>query len=508
MLSTQTEIFLENITNICSYFIDKTKNKCYDDSTNVGFENQNNHLVPIFNNHDFCFTHYKKEDMYYQEKQRNLTELLKLLATTPSGDKYMQFVLQLAEASITAETLQNLINGGKLVSNHSIETKPDSTQTSTIGEENGKLLDRKAKHIFKLTKKEIKNMPEPIRKVFIANNYIVNYRVTQNGYYEARIRRKGIYIEASARDFETMRKRFLERLNSYMESNSAQPAIPVQNATNTTPKQVLFTDYAEEWLSIKRQTTKPSTYKEYERSYNVDLQPNFRGRFLHDITRSELQKYLFAIVDEGKHRKAEKLALILNCIFDMAADDLGITSPMKKVVLPNYQTKKGTAFTMEEEMKLVEYCIKNKDVATTDALLVLLYFGLRKSELKSIEIIDEKWLQCETSKERLGQNVVLRKIPFTPMVKKILPFINFEKAKQANLNTVSTRLKRLFPNHHPHELRYTFITRCKECEVNPELVMIWSGHSEDKDVLSSRVNRGYTDFSEAFQLREAEKVNY
>ena len=266
--------------------------------------------------------------------------------------------------------------------------------------------------------------------------------------------------------------------------------------------------YAEEWLSIKKQTTKPSTYKEYERSYRVDLEPTFKGRYLHEITRSELQKYLFDIVDEGKHRKAEKLALMLNCIFDMAVDDYGISSPMKKVVLPNYQTKKGTAFTKEEEQQLVEYCLKNKEVATTDALLVLLYFGLRKSELKTIEVIDGKWLQCETSKERMGQNVVLRKIPFTPMVKRILPFIDFEKARDANLNTVSTRLKRLLPNHHPHELRYTFITRCKECGVNPEVVMLWAGHSEDKDVLSSRVNRGYTDFSEGFILQEAEKVNY
>ena len=106
MLSTQTKIFLENITNICSHFIDKTKNKCYDDSTNVGFENQNNHLVPIFNNHNFCFTHYKKEDMNRQEK---LTALLKHLAATPNSDEHIQFVLQLAEESITVETLKNLI---------------------------------------------------------------------------------------------------------------------------------------------------------------------------------------------------------------------------------------------------------------------------------------------------------------------------------------------------------------------------------------------------------------
>ena len=53
-----------------------------------------------------------KEEMSRQEK---LTALLKHLATTPNGDMYMQFVLELAKESVTVENLQNLING-KLVS--------------------------------------------------------------------------------------------------------------------------------------------------------------------------------------------------------------------------------------------------------------------------------------------------------------------------------------------------------------------------------------------------------
>ena len=57
-------------------------------------------------------------------------------------------------------------------------------------------------------------MPENIKRIFIANNLIVPYRITSNGYYEARIRRKGIYIEASGADFETMRARFVQRLNA------------------------------------------------------------------------------------------------------------------------------------------------------------------------------------------------------------------------------------------------------------------------------------------------------
>lgn len=359
---------------------------------------------------------------------------------------------------------------------------------------------------FKFTRQEIKAMPEHIRKIFIANNYIVNYRITSNGYFEARIRRKGMYIEASGRDFETMRTRFMQRLAAFYDRPAVQPQVEeiTPEIPTSTADTVLFGDYGHDWLKIKEQTTKPSTYKEYERSFRVDLEPAFGNRVLAEITRNELQNYLFGIVGENKHRKAEKLALMLNCIFDMAAEDFSIPSPMKKVVLPNYQTKKGQALTSDEEERLIKYCKSHREVEGTDALLVLLLFGLRKSELASLEIIDGKWLQCKTSKERLGQNVVLRKIPFTPQAKKYLPFIDFEKAKKANLNTISTRMKRLLPERHPHELRHTFISRCKECGVQSEVVSIWAGHSLSGTITSTV----YTHYSDEFQLKEAEKVIY
>ena len=156
-----------------------------------------------------------------------------------------------------------------------------------------------------------------------------------------------MYIEASGRDFETMRKRFMDKLSAFFKPKPVEPApVPIAQA-------VYFTDYAEDWLKIKEQTTKPSTFKEYQRSYKADLQPMFSDRKLGEITRAELQNYLFAIIGEGKHRKAEKLALMLNCIFDMAVEDFGIVSPMKKVVLPHYKSKKGEALTKDEEQRLM-----------------------------------------------------------------------------------------------------------------------------------------------------------
>ena len=44
--------------------------------------------------------------------------------------------------------------------------------------------------------------------------------------------------------------------------------------------------------------------------------------------------------------------------------------------------------------------------------------------------------------------------------------------------------------------------------VNSNLVMFWDGHSQDSDVKTSSVDRGYADYSQYYILTEAKKVNY
>ena len=271
---------------------------------------------------------------------------------------------------------------------------------------------------------------------------------------------------------------------------------------------MFFNDFASNWLALKEKTTKPLTFKEYKRLFEHDIAPAFAGKTLADIDREFIQTFLFRYVERGKLRTAEKLQLILRCIFDLAASDYKFDSPMAKIVLPKHQSKKGSAFTYAEEKQLVDYCIAHPQLTASGALLVLLYTGMRRSELQTLRILDENWLECDTSKEKMGNDVVPRRIPITPMMRKVLPYIDFEKAKQTNVNTIHTALKRLFPNHHTHELRYTFITRCKECGINHELVMLWDGHSFDKDVKTSIIDRGYTDYSEKYALAEAEKFDY
>lgn len=104
------------------------------------------------------------------------------------------------------------------------------------------------------------------------------------------------------------------------------------------------------------------------------------------FTRDELQQYLFdEYVDTNKMRTAHKIHLTLRCIFDLIEDDLGIPSPMKKVIVPRYTSKHGRAFTYDEERQLVDYCITHLDYETSHAFLVLLYTGMRRSELAKME---------------------------------------------------------------------------------------------------------------------------
>ncbi len=300
----------------------------------------------------------------------------------------------------------------------------------------------------------------------------------------------GIDIEVSSKDLTKLKQKFIDKLNHKDEKSDK--------------KDKTFAEYADEWLNIKKVTTKQSTCNEYIRLLNHDVLPTFGEIKAIEIDRCMLQNFLLTYVQKGVLRTAQKLYLLLRCIFDMIAEDYNIPTPMKKVVVPNYQSKSGTAFTYDEEKQLVNHCIAHLNRDTSHAFLVLLYAGLRRSELASLNMIDGTWLECETSKERMGKNVFKRKVPFTPMMKRMLPFIDFKKAKGVNLSTLQTTMKRLFPNHHSHELRHTFISRCKESGVTGEVVSIWAGHSLSGTITTTV----YTHYSEEFQLRESEKVNY
>ena len=229
---------------------------------------------------------------------------------------------------------------------------------------------------------------------------------------------------------------------------------------------------------------------------------------VNEITRKEIQAFLLGLAEVGKNRTAHKLKQVLNAMFEVIVDDYPeLANPTKKVVLSHYEVKKGTALSKDEEKTLIEFCKANPHYQANDAMLVLMYTGMRVGELASMNY-DGTYITCVSEKTRKGRKEVVRKIPVSPMLKKVIWMIDFEKVKSANKDTIRDGVKRIFPNRHAHEFRYTFITRTKECGVNPEVVMLWAGHESDEDVKTSKVDRGYTTYSEEYLLSESKKIDY
>lgn len=184
---------------------------------------------------------------------------------------------------------------------------------------------------------------------------------------------------------------------------------------------------------------------------------------------------------------------------------------MTKIKLPHYEVKKGSPLSKQEEKQLLQFCKDNSRLYGISSLLVLLYTGMRVGELPSMQIETAggyTYISCETEKTRHGYATVRRRIPISTMFQKVWDQIDFEKAKKAAKKTLADTIKRIFPDRHIHELRYTFISRCKECGCNLELVMLWDGHEFDKDVRSSKVDRGYTQYSDEIYFGDIQKVNY
>ena len=405
-------------------------------------------------------------------KQQELNTLLDFIQkqNSPAGDELVSIVLKMASDSAALKAVKN---------------KPIDS-TNEAGD----------KKYLKFTKKEIEQMPDDVKKYLIINGNAIPYREVR-GMYQARYHRDGYNIDVASKSIKTVTQKVLQKL---IEQDKAKQK-------SKTP---LIKDFSIEWLKIIKPITKESTYNGYVSTWRTHIIPAFGHIHLDELTRNDIQNYIYLLTEEGKNRTAKKVKQQLGASYKIACSDYSIKNPLLKVVLPRYQVDKGEALSYEDERKLVNFCIANKHLKAVSAILTLLYTGMRSGELDTLTVFNDKffYIDCITEKTRQGLPDVHRQIPVSPMLKKVLPYIDFEKAKTCSYRYIDNIFKMCLPNRKLHELRYTFISRCKESRCSLELVMLWSGHTDDKEVESSKVNRGYTTYSDDFYFKEIERVDY
>lgn len=250
--------------------------------------------------------------------------------------------------------------------------------------------------------------------------------------------------------------------------------------------------------NIKKPYIKDVTFNDYHYSLVNYIYPDFEPLFLNNITTMEVQRLINKF---GETRTAEKIYDLLKQIFTYAVNvDAIAKSPMLPLKKPIHIVDEKIPLSKQEEKEFIDMLFRTNN-RYRYIFLVILYTGLRRSELKNA-IFREDRIEILSAKQRRGRPEVRRWVPISPMLKRYMPL---GEIPQISDDYLTHLFHELCPNHNLHELRHTFNSRARECGIPKELIQKWMGHKPPKKDTNEAV---YMHYSDEYQLKEILKFDY
>ncbi len=245
---------------------------------------------------------------------------------------------------------------------------------------------------------------------------------------------------------------------------------------------------------FRKKTVSHETYRADNTRYLKYIKPTFEEKHIKNVTSLECQNLIESITKQGKTKTAEAVFSLLSVIFKMAIKHGLITrNPLDIVIKVRHERKHGTALTKEEESYFTN-ALSSSPYASVFALA--LYTGLRPNELSTARI-DGAFIIAINSK-RKTRKTEYKKIPICD---KLAPYL-IQQFQVPKLDLLRRHLKDLLPNHILYDLRTTFYSRCKECNLSMHAINAFMGHS------LGELGNAYTDLSDEFLIEEMKKFKY
>ena len=344
--------------------------------------------------------------------------------------------------------------------------------------------------VLKSTLKEISEVkPKTFKHTMHIENCDVHVRTRKDGKtglrYELRYRRDGLNVNASDKDRAKAVAKFTEKLKAALR------AVNVPKVPDT------FHEFATYYFeTFRKRKVAEKTLQADLRRYKNNILPRFGSTPLRSITPGECQALIDDILNAGHEKTAQDIFSLLNVIFKSAiAHGIIERNPLAIVIPVTHEREHGKALTKDEERKLLDVT-----AGTPYQLMyaVALYTGLRPNEYSTARI-DGAFIIAVNSK-RKSKKIEYKKIPVTPMLRPYLE--NVTELKFSSPDYLRRKFLSILPGHKLYDLRTTFYTRCQECGVADVARMEFVGHSLGK------LGDTYTDLSDEFLLREAEKLIY
>ncbi|WP_122642481.1 site-specific integrase [Luxibacter massiliensis] len=286
-------------------------------------------------------------------------------------------------------------------------------------------------------------------------------------------------------------------------------------------EQMMFEEWAEEWLDYKKNYVKESTYANYLIAMVNHIVPAFQGMEMNEITTNVIQNAVLAWSKTGCLNKTGGLSLktikdmtiiVKMCIKDYEErydSDLKI----RTIEYPAIKKSEGKAVLSKKQQEYMLNVIKRNLEYETLGYAVSLYTGIRIGELCALQWgdidIDNRLIRINKTLQRIylksdstkGKTKVtitspksdkaVRDIPISQTLYSLFKKLTFKNKKvyllTGDRNYIEPRLYRKhyekFLREHNieqirfHGLRHTFATRCIESGADYKIVSELLGHS-------------------------------
>lgn len=253
---------------------------------------------------------------------------------------------------------------------------------------------------------------------------------------------------------------------------------------------MLYSDFLNFWFeTYKKPYLKKSSLNSILRTIKNDISITIKNMRLCDLKVVEIDKCL-AMIDLSRSRKYAYY-VYHNSLLKAFNLDLLKSNIAEKIEKIKHKPKKSMPLTIEEQDKFLK---KIKGTTYENAFKFLLYSGLRRNELINLEFKDfhlkDKYILVRGTKNEYSNRV----IPLTELLLDIYlsqkAIVKGERVFPYHSDTLTHHFKKYCRNHHLHELRHTFITRCAESNLNINVVSRIVGHSNISTTIDiyTRVN--------------------
>ena len=239
----------------------------------------------------------------------------------------------------------------------------------------------------------------------------------------------------------------------------------------------------------KKKVAERTFVKDMER-YRRHILPAFNELPIKSISPGDCQKLLDNLTAQGKGKTCDEIYGLLSVIFKAAiAHNIITQNPLSVVFHVKHERQHGAALTRKEEKTLLDSLNGSPYLPV---ITLLLCTGLRPNELATVQV-KPPFIIAVNSK-RKNRKVEYKKIP---IMRRLAPLLSNLVIPHVEL--LRDIIKAALPEHKLYDLRTTFYSRCKECGIAQPAIDEFMGHS------LGEIGNSYTDLSDEFLLKEAEK---